>query len=572
MNELLNTIRIIMLKKKDVILSIVFAYIAGVTAVGLFAANGYLISHAALEPPLYVLLVMVAVVKMGSILRATSRYGERYYSHRATFTMLSDLRVHFFERLEKHAPSLLTKYRSGDLLARIVGDVESLQNFFLRVLYPPIIMVTVFLSTIIFVSFYSISVVILLTVGLLLTGIVIPAWFAYKQKRVSHRIREERGHLSTEVTEWFHGFRELKIHQKLEEKEQQLVAASNSYIQEEQNAGQHTMYNQSVNTAVSLVIVWAVLAVGAYSVSSGSLDGLFLAMLVMVSLTVFDHSTPMAAFPVFYEESERAATRLGSVVKEDDRSINSTVAMSSFPSGAPSIELKGVHLTFPGEQRKTLDDVDLYLPSGSKTAIVGPSGSGKSTLLSLMLGLQTANEGELLISDININKLKQESIWENSNVILQENHFFNGTVKENLLLSSHEYTDEELKQLLADVQLPHLSLFDTVLEKGQNLSGGERQRLAMARAVAKGASFWLLDEPTSSLDSWTERRLYELLYKKAKEDTIVIVSHRLEGLEKMDQIIVMDQGKIVEKGTFTELIEAKGYFYQLKQIEKSILK
>ncbi|MFV8828205.1 thiol reductant ABC exporter subunit CydC [Alkalihalobacterium sp. APHAB7] len=572
MHELLNTIRIIMLKKKDVILSIVFAYVAGITAVGLFAANGYLISQAALQPPLYVLLVMVAVVKMGSILRATSRYGERYYSHRATFTMLSDLRVHFFDRLEKLAPSMLSKYRSGDLLARIVGDVESLQNFFLRVLYPPIIMVTVFLSTILFVSFYSIAIVILLTIGLLLTGVVIPAWFAYKQKKVSNRIREERGHLSTEVTEWFQGFRELKIHQKLEEKEQQLVAASNAYIQEDQQAGQHALYNQSFNTAVSLIIVWSVLAAGAYSVANGSLDGLFLAMLVMVSLTVFDHSTPMAAFPVFYEESKRAATRLGSVVNEDDRAWTSTVGMSSFPSGAPSIELKGIHLTFPAEPRKTLNDVNLYLPAGSKTAIVGPSGSGKSTLLSLMLKLQVANEGELLLSGTNINELKQESAWENSNVILQENHFFNGTIKENLLLSSNDLTDEELKQLLADVQLSHLELSDPVLEKGQNLSGGERQRLAMARAVAKGASFWLLDEPTSSLDSWTERRLYELLYKKAKEDTVVVVSHRLEGLEQMDQIIVMDQGEIVEKGTFTELMEAEGYFYQLKQIEKSILK
>ncbi|MDE5414802.1 thiol reductant ABC exporter subunit CydC [Alkalihalobacterium chitinilyticum] len=572
MNELLNTIRIIMLKKKDVILSIVFAYIAGITAVGLFAANGYLISKAALQPPLYVLLIMVAVVKIGSILRATSRYGERYYSHRATFTMLSDLRVHFFDRLEKLAPSLLTKYRSGDLLARIVGDVESLQNFFLRVLYPPIIMVTVFLSTILFVSFYSLAIVILLTIGLILTGVLIPAWFAYKQKKVSNRMREERGHLSTEVTEWFHGFREFKIHQTLEDKEQQLVAASNAYIQEDQQAGQHSLYNQSINTAVSLMIVWAVLAVGAYSVANGSLDGLFLAMLVMVSLTVFDHSTPMAAFPVYYEESERAATRLGAVVKEDDQSMTSTVEMRSFPSGAPSIELKGVHLTFPGEKRKTLSDVNLYLPAGSKTAVVGPSGSGKSTLLSLMLKLQTANEGKLLISGTNVNEFEPESVWKNSNVILQENHFFHGTVKENLLLASNDLTDEDLKQLLVAVQLPHLELSDTVFEKGQNLSGGERQRLAMARAVAKGASFWLLDEPTSSLDSWTEQRLYELLYKKAKEDTVVVVSHRLEGLEQMDQIIVMDQGKIVEMGTFTELMKAKGYFYQLKQIEKNILK
>ncbi|WP_209124118.1 thiol reductant ABC exporter subunit CydC [Alkalihalobacillus sp. BA299] len=570
MNELINMIRVIMVNKRDIILSIVFAYIAGITAVILFGANGYLISRAALEPPLYVLLVMVAVVKIGSIMRALSRYGERYYSHQATFTMLSDLRVYFYEKLERLRPSLLQKHRSGDLLARIVGDVESLQNLFLRVMYPPIIMVLVFLSTILFVSFYSISIVVLLTIGLLLTGLVIPAWFAQKQKKISRRVREKRAHLSTEVTEWFQGFRELKIHQKLEEKEQQLVMASNAYIHEEQQAIKQSIYNQSFNTGASLLVVWSVLAIGAFLVAGGSLEGVFLAMLVMVSLTVFEHSTPMAAFPIYYEESERAAKRLDSVIKNEETAAPPAKG-NSFPSDAPSIELKGVSFIFPDEQRKALDQIDLVLPAGSKTAIVGPSGSGKSMLLKLLLKLYSPSEGELFFSGVPVSQHDEESVWEGTNVVLQENHFFSGTVKDNLLLSSELWSEEQLQQLLADVQLPDFLLEDEVMEKGQNLSGGEKQRLAMARAVAKGRNFWLLDEPTSSLDSWTERRLYELLFRKAKDDTVVIISHRLEGLEQMDQIIVMDQGKIVEYGTFIELMDAKGYFYQLKQIEKSVI-
>ncbi|WP_078429167.1 thiol reductant ABC exporter subunit CydC [Alkalihalobacterium alkalinitrilicum] len=570
MTELMNLIRIMMVKKRDIILSIVFAYVAGITAVALFAANGYLISQAALEPPLYVLLVMVAVVKIGSILRALSRYGERYYSHQATFTMLCDLRVYFYDRLENLAPSLLQKYRSGDLLARIVGDVESLQNFFLRVVYPPIIMVTVFLSTILFVSFYSILVVVLLTIGLLLTGFVIPAWFAQKQKKVSNRIRDQRAHLSTEVTEWFYGFRELKIHQKLKEKEIQLGAASKAYIYEEQRAGEQSLFNQSINTAISLIVVWSILAVGAFLVASGSLDGIFLAMLVMVSLTVFEQSTPMAAFPVYYEESEEAAKRLEAVMRNKERATSSE-EKRPFPIETPSIEFKGVSFTFPGEERKSLDYIDLSFPAGSKNAIVGPSGSGKSTLLKLLLKLYPPCEGELLFNKVPVRQIDQESLWEKTNVVLQENHFFSGTIKENLLLSSDIWSDKQLNQLLTDVYLEGFLLTDEVMEKGQNLSGGEKQRLAMARAVAKGGRFWVLDEPTSSLDLWTERRIYELLYHQAKDDTVVIVSHRLEGLEKMDQIIVMDQGEIVESGTFIELMEQKGYFYQLKQIERSVI-
>ncbi|MFC0558946.1 thiol reductant ABC exporter subunit CydC [Halalkalibacter alkalisediminis] len=570
MSELLTIVRLMISQKKDVILSVVFGYIAGIAAVGLFAANGYLISRAALEPPLYVLITMVAVVKIGSFIRAISRYAERYYSHRATFTMLSELRVYFYEKVEQHAPSLFHKYRSGDLLARIVGDVESLQHLFLRVFYPPIIMITVFVSTILFVSFYSMKIVVLLVVGLALTGLIIPAWFAKKQKKVSNRLREERASLSTEVTEWFYGFRELKIHQKLEDKEQQLVNASNQYIFEQQREGTQGNVNQATNVAIALVISWAVLAMGAFLVAHGNLDGVFLAMLVMVSLTVFEHSTPMAVFPIHYEDSERAAKRLNAVIESEDEE-QEQVQTKEITSGPPTVKLNEVSFSFPNDDRNILSDVNVVLPAGSKTAIVGPSGSGKSTLLQLLLKLYPATAGEISLSGVPVTHIDQENLWQKTNVVLQENHFFFGTIKDNLLLQTDNWSDDELQQVLDAVQLKGFSLKDTVLEKGQNLSGGEKQRLAMARALVKNASFWILDEPTSSLDSWTEQQIYELLYRQAKNDTVVLVSHRLAGLERMDQIIVMDQGKIVESGTFNDLIKMKGYFYKLKQVEKSIL-
>ncbi|MFC0469216.1 thiol reductant ABC exporter subunit CydC [Halalkalibacter kiskunsagensis] len=571
MKELFDITGFIMRKKKDVILSIMFGYIAGMTAVGLFAANGYLISRAALETPLYVLITMVAVVKIGSFLRAGSRYAERYYSHRATFTMLSDLRVYFYERLESKAPNSLQKHRSGDLLARIVGDVEALQNFFLRVVYPPIIMVTVFVSTIFFVGFYSIQVVILLAIGLCLTGFIIPAWFAKKQKESGSSIREKRSHMSTEVTEWLQGFRELKIHQKLKEKDLQLNDASNAYIKEQEREGTREVANQSVNMASALLISWAVLATGGYLVASNQLDGVFLAMLVMMSLTLFEHSTPMAVFPIYYEDSERAAKRLYSVVDKKEQGGSVPKDMSQEWEGAPSIELKNVSYTFPREWRKALHDVSLFLPAGSKTAIVGPSGSGKSTLLQLILNLHSSTKGEIYLDGIPVKELEQDALWKKTNVVLQDNHFFYGTIQDNLLLPNDSWSEDELQQILADVQLPSFSLSDQVMEKGENLSGGQRQRLAMARAIAKGSSLWLLDEPTSSLDSWTERRLYDLLVERSGEDTVVVISHRLAELEQIDQIIVMDQGKIVESGTFTELMEGKGYFYQMKQIENNVL-
>lgn len=571
MKDLKQVVKLTLMEKKDILLSVIFGFLTGIAAIGLFGSSGYLISKAALAPPLYALILLTASVKLLGFTRALSRYGERYFSHRATFTMLSNLRVSFYEKLEPLAPGIFQKYQSGDLLARIVGDVETLQNFFLRVFYPPIVLIMVFLSTILFTSFYSIYIAFILFAGLILTTFVVPALFAMKQGRIDRNVRGKRGELSTEVTEFLYGFRDLKIYQQLEAKDQQLTQVSDAYIKEQQQEGVHNIFSQSVNLMVSLLISWLLLGAGAYFVSDGQLDGIFLAMLVMISLTVFENATPMAAFPSHLEDSRQAATRLYSVVEKDNGQEVVQEMTKMLPDRqALSIEVDHVSFSFSEELRKTIEDVSLSLPAGSKTAIVGPSGSGKSTLLMLLLKIFSVDQGEIRIGNQAINRVAQEDIWEKSHVVLQKNHFFYGTIRENLLLAKDGLLDEEMEEMLKVVKLQHFSLDQPVLEKGENLSGGEKQRLAIARAMLKKAPIWLLDEPTSSIDALTERHVYQQLFNQAKDDTLVLVSHRLTGIEKMDQIIVMDQGKIVEQGTYEELMDKKGYFYEMKQIERSV--
>jgi ATP-binding cassette, subfamily C, bacterial CydC len=560
LKDLTTIIKLLTTEKKDIVYSVVLGFLAGLAAIGLFSASGYLISKAALTPPLYALTIMIALLKLFSITRAVARYGERYFSHRATFTMLSDLRVSFYEKLEPLAPNLFQRYRSGDLLSRIVGDVESLQNFFLRVFYPPIVLALVFLATIVFTMFYSIYISLLLLLGLLLTAIVIPACFAASQKKKKLSIRTSRGVLSTETTELLYGYRDLKISGQLEDKKSELIDSSTEYVVEQQKEGQLAMTNQSIHTMISLFISWGVLALGAYLVSTGQLDGLFLAMLMMISLTAFENAAPMAVFPNHFEDSRNAAKRLYSVV-ESDLSLG----------GVKSISLTNVSFSFANEERPTLNDVTVQFPKGSKTAVVGASGSGKSTLMQLLLNIQEADSGEIKIDNHPIDELNQESIWEHANVVLQENHFFYGTIKENLLLANPDRTEEEMMDALKKVDLDRFSLMDEVYEKGENLSGGEKQRLAIARAMLKGGSLWLLDEPTSSVDSLTEKKIYDHLLDQATEDTMIVISHRLTGLEKMDQIIVMEKGSVIEVGTFNELINQRGYFYEMKQLEKNLL-
>ncbi|KGP91732.1 ABC transporter ATP-binding protein [Pontibacillus chungwhensis BH030062] len=569
MNELRAVMKDMMVEKRDIYLSVLFGFLAGITAVALFASSGYLISKAALLPPIYTLSLMIAFLKIMGFARAFGRYLERLYSHRATFTMLSELRVNFYEKLEPLAPTIFQKYKSGDLLSRIVGDIDRLQNFFLRVYYPPIVLGFIFLATIFFTVFYSVTVAILLLVGLFVTGFLLPAWFAYKQRRIETRLREERGSLSSEVTEFLYGFMDLKLYQQLGTKKKELEQASARYIDEQEKEGKMATYHQSMNSMVTLLVSWLVIAFGAYLVSNNELDGVFLAMLIMISLTVFENAVPMALVPAHFEDSRRAAKRLHEVVQDEPVKVEPT---KSLPVNKPfSLTMKSVSFAFPGEERTSLENVDLHIPAGSKTAIIGASGSGKSTLFQLLLKFYNPTSGTILYDEISQDAYSQEDIWARTNVVQQENHYFYGSLRDNLLLAKERATDEELHEVLEQVHMQDFDLNQTILEKGDNLSGGEKQRLAIARALLKKERLWLLDEPTSSLDAVTEQAVYEHVFHQAKDDTLILISHRLTGLEYMDQIIVFDQGEIVESGSYQELLNLEGYFYRMKQIEKEVL-
>ncbi|WP_096270009.1 thiol reductant ABC exporter subunit CydC [Paucisalibacillus globulus] len=571
MKDLIVISKVMFVEKRDIIISILCGFVAGITAIGLFALSGYLISKSALEPPIYTLMILVASVKLLGIISALIRYGERYFSHRGTFTMLSNLRVSFYEKIERLAPANFQKYRSGDLLSRIVGDVESLQNFFLRVFYPPIVLLLVFLCTIFFVTYFSIEVTLIILIGFIVTTFIFPAIIAFRQKKVERGVRDSRGKLSTEVSEFLFGFRDLKIYQKLEIKEIRLRNSADVYLKEQENESIYKLLSESSNTFLSFLVSFTVLGFGAYLVSIEQLDGIYLAMLVMVSLTAFENTTSMSVFPGYLEDSRQAATRLNNVVsiKHEQETIKESKEKLSLKK-SPYIRVNDLSFAFPNDSKNTISDVSFNLPSGSKTVIVGPSGSGKSTLMQLLLQIYPVKQGEIYINNKSMNTLSQESIWKSTNVVLQKNHFFYGTIRDNLMIAKNELSDKEMENVLEKVKLHHFTLNDQVLEKGENLSGGEKQRLAIARVLLKKAPIWFLDEPTSSMDVLTEKYIYNYLFEEAKKDTVVLISHRLTGLENMDQIIVMESGKIVEIGTYDDLMENKGYFYKVKQIEQSV--
>ncbi|GAF65143.1 ABC transporter ATP-binding and permease protein [Bacillus sp. TS-2] len=570
MKALKTVMKIMLIEKRDIFLSILFGFIAGITAIGLFSASGYLISQAALVPPLYTLMVIVAIVKLLGITSAISRYGERYYSHRGTFTMLSNLRIYIYEKIEPLATTILQKYRSGDLLSRIVGDVESLQNYFLRVFYPPVVIASVTIATILFTTIFSVGTAFIIIVGMIFLTVVVPSIFTIIQRKVDQQVRQKRGQLSSHFTEFLYGYRDLKIHQQATNREKELEKSVKKYEKAKEKSNLSLVWNESIVSFLSLLVSVVVLGFAAHQMSTGQIEGVLIALLFMISLTLFEQTGPLSLFPNYLHESEQASNRLQNIWREQKQQ-QKNLKIELEMKVAPSLSFHDVTFQYEQALRPSLNEVSFALPKGSKTAIVGASGSGKTTILHLILKLYEIGLGEIKWDGYRLESLKEEDIWQASNISLQSNHFFYGTIRDNLLVQNESIDEKELYEALKHAQLAHLSLEHVVQEKGTNLSGGEKQRLALARLFLRKSKLWLLDEPTSSLDAVTEQQVLQHVFKEADSATLILVSHRLNGLEKMDQIIVMDHGKVVEVGTYDELMNRDSYFKEMKKIEREVV-
>ncbi|WNF37532.1 thiol reductant ABC exporter subunit CydC [Bacillaceae bacterium IKA-2] len=571
MKELVALTKVMAAEKKAIMLSILLGFIASISSVGLLGTGGYLISQAALYPPLYTLTMTIVFVRFFGLSRAASRYAERYFSHKATFTILGKLRVYFYDKIEPLAPALFATYRSGDLLSRVVADVDRLQFFFLRVFYPPLVMVVVFITTGLIIYTYSLGMALVLFGGFLVVGFIIPFIFTFLTGNIGYQLRANRSQLSVVITEYLFGFTDLRTNQRLKTKQAEIETISDQLIADQEKDGILACKGEGVSLFAAYLTAWVALLAGVIYVVSGQLNGVYLAMLVLVTLTVFESATPMAAIPGHVEESKVAARRLFQLTNDQgiERKFLAPDLVDFKKVIKPeNISFRDVSFTYPNVARKALSNISLEIKPKSKIAIVGASGSGKSSLIQLLLKFYSEYEGEVTLADRTLADYSEEEARTYFGVILQGNHFFNDTVRANLLISNPEATEQELKNVLADVSLSQLCLNTIMSEKGLSLSGGERQRLAIARMILKDAPIQLLDEPTTGLDSITEQEVLSVLWSKFEGKTVVYITHRLVGLEKMEKIVVLDKGRIIETGSYEDLMKNEGHFYELKQIEK----
>lgn len=359
------------------------------------------------------------------------------------------------------------------------------------------------------------------------------------------------------ATEYFYGYRDLVLHHQNESKAVELSALYKAYgnSRRKELDQEHTSYLW--NQLIALFTSFSVVFVGAYLTSVEQLDGVYLALIVLISLTVFESAVPLALVPIFARHTKNAVDRLEAITSKNES--DGTLHLKGV---IQQIQLHDVSYSYPAANRPALEQLSLNIQAGEKIAIIGPSGCGKTTLLQLLMKEIKRTSGVIRVNTTDINDISSQSMYTHMSTMLQHNHFFSGTIKSNLLMANEEASDEALQEVLQKAQLNKI-LEDPIFEKGGNLSGGEKQRLAFARLLLKESDLWIVDEPFTSLDVSTEKILFNTLHEEAANKTVVMVTHSLADLDQFDRICVMLRGKIVECGTHQQLVEGKGLYWEM---------
>jgi len=552
---------------RRILLALVLSTLTITSHIGLMATSAYLLARAALHPPILDLMVPIVGVRFFGLSRAVLRYLERYVSHDVTFRVLSQIRVKFYQGLEPLAPARLLKFRSGDLLSRIVADVEIQQNFYLRVFAPPFVALLVLLGYGFFLASYDIRLTCIVAACFLVAGVGIPWGIKGLSQGVGRRMVLLKAELNTQVSDSLLGITELvafgqgQAHlAKIQQTDKQLT------VQQRRIAWLAAL-SSALTGMIANLGLWLVLVMGIILVEKGKLSGVDLGMLALGTFSSFEALYPLALVPHHLEQSRAAAERLLELI-EAEPAIKD--------AGVDSPKLKGLDFSFEDvcfrynqDEPWTLNHLSFRIPQQSKVAIVGPSGAGKTSIVNLLLRFWEYDEGRINLGGNSFRDYRQEDARKLIGVVTQRTHLFNATIRENLLLANPEATDKEVIQAAQQAKLHDFILslplgYDSVVgQNGLLLSGGQRQRLAIARVLLKNAPILILDEAMSGLDPLTEREVMDEIYQLMEGRTTLVITHRLVGLERMDEILVLDKGQIVERGKHIELLRHKGLYHKL---------
>ncbi|HET7743524.1 MAG TPA: thiol reductant ABC exporter subunit CydC [Gaiellaceae bacterium] len=522
-------------------LSIVLGALAVIFGIGLMATAGYLIARAAERPEILSLSVAIVMVRFFGLTRPLARYLERLASHDLAFRVLARFRVRFYERIEPLAPAGLDAYRRGDLVSRMVGDVDALQGLYLRGLGPPLVAVGAGAVAV------GVAVGLLpaagaaLALGLLVGGIAVPLVSGLVGRSAGRGRAGAQGHLSAELVELLRGAPELVVYGRADDALERVRAGDRVVARLARRDALAAGVGDGLAVLVAGLTTAAVLALAVAAHADGRLDRVLVAVLPLLALASFEAVAPLS-LAARELSSTLAAGRRVLELAEREPTVRDPVEPVSLPA-RPTLALEHVDASYTDDGTPVLHDVDLVLEPGRSVALVGPSGAGKTTVVNILLRFLDPTTGRVTLGGRDLREYRQADVRRAVAVAGQDAYLFSTTIRENVRIGRAGASDSDVEDALRRARvwdwvssLPE-GVDTRVGEEGAQLSGGQRQRVALARALLSNAPVLVLDEPTAHLDPETAEPLVRDILAAADGRSVLLVTHRPEGLDLVDEVL-----------------------------------
>ncbi len=585
----------------QVLLSVLLGALTIGSSIALMSTSAWLISTAAIAVSVAELGVSVVSTRLFGISRAVFRYLERLASHSLTFRILARLRVWFYQAIEPLAPARLTSARSGDLLSRVIADVETLDNIFVRVLAPPLVAAAIVLGMAVFMGSFDPTLGLVITIFLLAIGVGLTAFSLLLNRRLGRRLVGSRSTLRADLVDAVQGLPDLIAFGQEKTWLDRIKASSQEFSTVQTRMAHLNGIQSGLNSLLTGLGVWVMLFLAIPLVSSGKIEGVYLAVIVLGSMASFEAVQNLPQAAQLLEANIQSARRLFEVADQAPAVIDPAEPLPQ-PASA-DLRVRNVSFSYEPEVRRTvlngqltndeknrltesdpagrcdapsvLENVSFDLPPGKKLALVGPSGAGKSTLANLLMRFWDAQG--IMLDGQDIRTYRQVDTRRMFSLVGQGTYLFNASLRENLLLARPWAAQDDIESACKTAQLHDFIVslpngYETMVgERGLQLSGGERQRLAIARALLKDTPIFIFDEPTANLDAATERTLVETLQSVTEKRSVLWITHRLVGLETMDEILVLENGIIVQRGTQAELLAQDGLYKKMWDLQNRAL-
>ncbi|WP_147196593.1 cysteine/glutathione ABC transporter ATP-binding protein/permease CydC [Pantoea sp. CCBC3-3-1] len=512
-------------------------------------------------------LLPAAGVRGAAIIRTAARYAERLVSHEGTFRVLEHLRVFTFSKFIPLSPAGLRRFSQGDLLNRLVADVDTLDHLYLRILSPLTGAFVVIVAVTAGLSCFDGQLAMIIGGIMLLTLLLLPPLFYCAGRNAGNDLTHLRAQYRSQLTGWLQSQAELKIYGAASRFRLELDKTETLWQQAQRKQAGLAGLSQALLLLITGLVVVVVFWLSAGTTANANEPGALIALFVFCSLAAFEALAPVGSAFLHLGQVMTSARRVAQILAQKP-AVTFSRPFTHKTHGA-ALSLRNLSFRYDSGV-SAIENFSLEIASGEHIALLGRTGCGKSTLLQLLTRAWDPSQGEIWLNGHLLPTWDEASLRKLTSVVTQRVHIFSNTLRDNLLLASPDSSDSQLTEVLQRVGLHTLledgqGLNSWLGDGGRQLSGGEQRRLGLARALLHNGSLLLLDEPTEGLDAETEQQILQLLQEIAQDKTLIMVTHRLQGLHRFDRICVMDGGRLVEQGNHLELISKESHYSAFHQ-------